>query len=97
MGQVQERAPTGDPTYSRDALVGDYADARLGQMSITRDDDTLKVIFGAMSGPLTHLGGDGYLAAFTMWGDPPVMFVFRMDEEQGFVLDWGGRIFKHQD
>ena len=96
LGQMQERAQTGDPDYAADDLVGDYVDPRLGHMSIARSADGLSLVFGAMSGPLTHLGGDSYLAEFGMWGDPPQLFVFRMDEEQGFVLDWGGRIFVRQ-
>ena len=96
LGQMQERAPTGDPTFAAIDIVGRYVDPRLGEMSIMTGESGLELIFGEMSGPLTHLGGDGYRADFGMWGAPPELFVFRMDEDQGFVLDWGGRIFVRQ-
>lgn len=96
LSQMQERAPSGDPNFGHADIIGDYVDRRLGQMSLITEANGLKVIFGETSGPLTHIGGDAYLADFSLWGDPPVMFVFRMDEEQGFVLDWGGRIFVRQ-
>ncbi len=96
MGQLRERAPSGDPTLTLADLVGDYIDPRLGQMTVAEEGDGVKVVFGEMSGPLSHLGGDAYLADFGMWGDPPEMFVFRTGDKDGFILDWGGRIFVRQ-
>jgi len=49
--------------------------------------------FESLNGPLVHISGDGYLADFNPWGEPPELFVFRPDDDGSLVLDWGGRIF----
>ncbi|MEZ5444093.1 MAG: serine hydrolase domain-containing protein [Lysobacterales bacterium] len=74
-------------------LIGHYVSDRLGEIAIARDGDALKVRFGALGGLLSHLRGDGWLAAIGLWGDPDELFVFRDDPELGRVLDWGGRVF----
>ncbi len=95
--QMEKQAPVGEPKFTSNELIGDYVDPRLGKMSVAHNDGGLKLIFGALSGPLTYISGDGYLADFDPWGGPPQLFVFRTDEQQGFVLDWGGRIFERQE
>ncbi len=94
---LKQKAPDGELNFTSNELIGDYIDPRLGKMSIARHDGGLAVTFGALSGPLTHISGDGYLADFEPWNEPPQLFVFRTDEQQGFVLDWGGRIFEQQE
>jgi CubicO group peptidase (beta-lactamase class C family) len=97
LAQMKKQAPEGEPTFTPNELIGDYVDPRLGKMSVSRNDGGLELTFGALSGPLTHISGDGYLADFDPWGGPTQLFVFRTDEQQGFVLDWGGRIFERQE
>lgn len=98
IAQMEQRAPSGESTYTLENLVGAYFDPRLGEMSVVRDGDSLKIVFGAQTGPLTHLGGDAWLADFGLWRNmPPQVFVFREDKDLGFVLDWGGRIFARRN
>lgn len=95
MARIRERAPKEAPVFSEPDIVGDYVNPRLGEMSLISSAGALKVVYGAQSGPATHMGGDAYLADFTLWKSlPPSLFVFRQGEEcPGLVLDWDGRIF----
>lgn len=98
MAQLKASAPKGAHAIDRAALVGAYSDARLGEMRVSSGDHGLAVAFGDMRGPLTPIGADAYLAAFRPWGAPPVLFVFRKDEEGRLLLDWDGRVFlRRQD
>lgn len=97
IAQLKDRAPSGEPTYASEDLVGHYLEPRLGELSVTRDAAGLKIEFGALNGRLTHLGADAWLADIGLWRDlPPQLFAFRKDKVQGFVLDWEGRIFVRQ-
>lgn len=95
LAKVRSEAPTAEPVFILDDIIGAYENDRLGAMQIVKDGAALRVRFGAIDGALDHLGGDAYLADIGLWNSmPPQVFVFRQDEELGFVLDWGGRIFK---
>ncbi len=93
VARLKSRAPGGDPSFGQAEIAGTYLNPRLGEMEIVARSGELRVDYGAQVGPLTHVGGDGYLAEFGLWGAPPELFVFRVDDEIGRVLDWGGRIF----
>lgn len=96
MEKIRKDAPQGDPTFAQADLAGDYVSPRLGKISIAVGEDGLSMAFGALKGPLRNLGGDAYLAEFGLWGEPPVMFLFRKKNGSGLVLDWGGRIFERR-
>lgn len=91
--RLRQQAPVGEPILSTADIIGGYFDPRLGQMAITSSSGTLAVEFGAQRGALKRISGDGYLADFGLWGAPPELFVFRMDDGDEILLDWGGRIF----
>lgn len=91
--KLRQKAPGGEATFSMNDVVGEYVDARLGKITISMKANQLHMDFGSLSGPLIHASGDGYLADFNPWGDPPELFVFRTDSDKNLVLDWGGRIF----
>lgn len=96
VGQLRESAPVGEPMFSADDILGTYTSSRLGSMNIGLQNGELRLDFGALSGPLTHISGDGYIADFNLWGDPPELFVFRDGDDGVLVLDWGGRVFAKQ-
>ncbi len=94
LAKVKAGAPDAPPSIAPDALAGAYDNGRLGAMTVTHDGEALRIAFGAMEGALEPLGGDLYLAHIAMWNTlPPQAITFREDDQTGFVLDWGGRIF----
>lgn len=93
VAELRQSAPRGKSNYALDELVGDYVNARLGTIAIEIENGSLRNRYGVLEGPLAHVSGDAYIEAFTVWGLPPALFVFRNDPDLGFVLDWGGRIF----
>lgn len=95
--QLKEDAPDGPAVFAPSELVGHYIDPRLGEMIVTESAVALNVRFGEMSGPLTRLSGDSFLADIGMWGDLPELFVFRHNRKKALVLDWGGRIFSRTE
>lgn len=98
LAKVKSEAPDAEPSFAPEELVGTYESDRLGSMSIVDSGGALRVKFGALDGALDHLGGDVYLADIGLWNSmPPQVFTFGNNDELGFVLDWGGRIFTKND
>lgn len=98
LAKVKSEAPDAEPVFGAADLIGTYENDRLGEMSIVKDGETLRVNFGAINGALDPLGGDAYLADIGLWNSmPPQVFIFRNDDKLGLVLDWGGRIFKRRN
>ena len=98
LAMVKEKAPTSTPEYSTADIIGAFESERLGTMTMIDNAGALQVEYGVITGSLDHLGGDAYLADIGVWNSmPPQVFVFREDEERGFVLDWDGRIFERRE
>ncbi len=90
---MRDAAPKGQAVFGLNDLNGRYNDERLGSIEVSISSKGLVFRFGEMSGRLTHLVGDSFLADFGMWDEFPELFVFRYDKASGIVLDWDGRIF----
>lgn len=73
-------------------LQGTYQNDRLGDITFSLVEGELKMQFGALSGTLAFIRGNAYLADFAPWGGPPELFIFSQTDN-GFQMDWGGRIF----
>ena len=71
VGSLRQKAPSGEAMYSLNDVVGEYANARLGRITISMGANQLRMDFGSVNGPLIHVSGDGYLADFNPWDDSP--------------------------